>query len=183
MLDKSNYNPCYFGKNCKMQLGSAQLGLFETPEEGVFELPVTNFVEPTGKFRDMQITAVTLDEMKHCLRRYRALGVREVTLVTHSFEFYFLDSASNRRGHVNRVNVERLRGLCRYLSENAQDFEVDTVERSLAASRPILRRAARGSRKAAQAKGFPRRRCYQRALFEEGEVVADRRILRRSLCR
>ncbi|WP_437769611.1 hypothetical protein WMF27_07440 [Sorangium sp. So ce281] len=123
----SNYNPCYFSKNCKMQYPGARLGLFETPEPGVYELPVTNFIEPTKRFRHLQITAVTLDEIKHCLLRYRALGVKEVTLVTHSFEFYFLDSAEARRGFPNRLNVERLRGLCRFLDENSKDFEVDTV--------------------------------------------------------
>jgi hypothetical protein len=123
----SNYNPCYFGKNCKMRYSGAQLGLFATPEEGVYELPITNFIEPTGGFRHLQVTAVSLEEIKHCLERCRALGVREVTLVTHSFEFYFLDSAASRCGHVNRLNVERLRGLSRFLHERSADFEVDTV--------------------------------------------------------
>lgn len=123
----SNYNPCYFGKNCRMRYPGARLGLFSTPEKGVYELPITNFVEPTRRFRHLQITAVSLEEMKHCLLRYRALGVREVTLVTHSFEFYFLDATTPRRGYLNRLNVERLRGLCRFLKENSRDFEVDTV--------------------------------------------------------
>ncbi|AUX20849.1 hypothetical protein SOCEGT47_013250 [Sorangium cellulosum] len=141
----SNYNPCYFKKNCKMQYPGARLGLFETPEEGVYELPITNFIEPTRRFRHLQITAVTLDEIKHCLMRYRALGVREVTLVTHSFEFYFLDSASARRGHPNRLNMDRLRGLCRFLKESSRDFEVDTVgslARRLAEAAPEDRESA-----------------------------------------
>jgi hypothetical protein len=123
----SNYNPCYFEKNCKMRYPSAALGLFPTSEEGVWELPITNFIEPTGAYRHLQITAVSLEEMKHCLSRCRALGVREVTIVTHSFEFFFVDSAASRRGHLNRVNVERLRGLSRFLQERSGEFEVDTV--------------------------------------------------------
>lgn len=141
----SNYNPCYFRKNCKIQYPGARLGLFETPEKGVYELPITNFIEPTKRFRHLQITAVTLEEMKHCLWSYRALGVREVTLVTHSFEFYFLASASARRGHPNRLNMDRLRGLCRFLMENSKDFEVDTVgalARRLAESAPEDRECA-----------------------------------------
>jgi len=123
----SNYNPCYFSKNCRMRLDDAPLGLFATPEEGVWELPITNFLEPRGGHRHMQITAVSAQEMIEGLRRCRALGVREVTLVTHSFEFFFIDEPERRRGHVNRINVDRLRALCRYLHEHADEFEVDTV--------------------------------------------------------
>ena len=123
----SNYNPCYFEKNCKMRYPAASLGLFPTPEPGVWELPITNFVEPTGAFRHLQITAVSLEEMRHCLLRCREMGVREVTIVTHSFELFFTRSADARRGHVNRLNVDRLRGLCRFLQERSSEFEVDTV--------------------------------------------------------
>ncbi|MCC6557696.1 MAG: hypothetical protein IT372_32485 [Polyangiaceae bacterium] len=123
----SNYNPCYFEKNCRMRHPAADLGLFATPEEGVWELPITNFIEPTGAFRHLQITAVTFEEMKHCLLRCRAMGVHEVTVVTHSFELFFTDSAEARRGHPNRLNVDRLRALCRFLQDHSRDFEVDTV--------------------------------------------------------
>ncbi len=123
----SNYNPCYFGKNCRMRLDEAPLGLFATPEPGVWELPITNFLEPRGRHRHLQITAVSVGEMIDAMQRCRALGVREVTLVTHSFEFFFLDDPERRRGHMNRINVDRLRGLCRYLQEHEDEFQVDTV--------------------------------------------------------
>jgi hypothetical protein len=123
----SNYNPCYFEKNCRMRLHDAPLGLFATPEEGVWELPITNFVEPRGAFRHLQITAVSLGEMIDCLERCRELGVREVTIVTHSFELFFLDAPERRRGHLNRINLERLRGLCAFLDRRSRDFQVDTV--------------------------------------------------------
>lgn len=123
----SNYNPCYFSRNCKMRLDRAPLGLFASPEEGVWELPITNFREPRGGYRHMQITAVSVAEMAECLQRCRALGVQEVTLVTHSFEFFFVDDAERRRGHPNQINLERLRSLCRYLQQHAHEFEVDTI--------------------------------------------------------
>jgi len=141
----SNFNPCYFGKCCKMRLDDAPLGLFATPEPEVWELPITNFRDPRGDFRHVQITAVSAQEMIQCLRRYRALGVQEITVVTHSFEFFFLDDANRRRGHVNRINVDRLRGLCRYLQEHDDEFEVDTVGAlgqrlgaGVQAARPVL---------------------------------------------
>ena len=123
----SNYNPCYFAKNCKMRDPARVARAVPSSEEGVWELPITNFIEPTGAFKHLQITAVSLEEMKHCLRTCRALGVREVTIVTHSFEFFFVDSVAGRRGHMNRVKVDRLRGLCRFLRECSREFEVETV--------------------------------------------------------
>lgn len=123
----SNYNPCYFSKNCRMRLDRAPLGLFSSPTAGVWELPITNFLEPRGGHRHLQITAVSVDEMIDCLQAYRALGVREITLVTHSFEFFFLDDPARRRGHPNQINLERLRGLCRYLQEHDHEFEVEPV--------------------------------------------------------
>ena len=50
----SNFNPCYFGKCCKMRLDDAPLGLFATPEPEVWELPITNFLEPRGGHRDVR---------------------------------------------------------------------------------------------------------------------------------
>ncbi|EYF04156.1 hypothetical protein [Chondromyces apiculatus] len=123
----SNYNPCYFSKNCRMRLDEPALGLFVSPEEGVWELPITNFQEVRGGYRHLQISAVSVGETIRCLRRYRALGVREVTLVTHSFEFFFLDDPERRRGRPNQINLERLRGVSRYLQQHADEFEVDTV--------------------------------------------------------
>lgn len=123
----SNYNPCYFRKNCRMRVDGAPLGLFETSEPGVWELPISNFIEPRGRHRHLQITAVSVGEMIEAMQRLRGLGVREITFVTHSFEFFFLDHPERRRGHLNRINVDRLRGLCRYLQEHSDEFEVDTV--------------------------------------------------------
>lgn len=123
----SNYNPCYFSKNCRMRFEGAALGLFGTPEDGVWELPITNFLDPRGLPRHLQITAVSVPEVTDCLRRCRALGVREVTLVMHPFEFFFVDDRERRRGHANRINRDRLRGVCRWLQEHADEFAVDTV--------------------------------------------------------
>ena len=123
----SNYNPCYFSKNCLMRVDAPEPGLFPTEVEGVWELPIANFVERRGGYRHLQITAVSLDEMKEHLWQCRRLGIGEACVVTHSFEFFFLDSIKEKKGHKNLVNVARLRGLCRFLENHADDFEVDTV--------------------------------------------------------
>ena len=75
----------------------------------------------------MQITAVSLDEMKRCLLAAHAGGIGEVTLLTHSFELCHIDDPAARRGRVNTINLLRLRGLCRFLSKHADLFEVDTA--------------------------------------------------------
>jgi hypothetical protein len=126
LLISSNYNPCYFAKKCKIEWPHLAVGLFDTGEN-VWELPVTNFREPSGSFRHMQITAVSLPEMKRVLLRAHELGMGEVTLVTHSFEFFHLDSAEHHRGRPNSVNIRRLRGLARFLRENAHLFTVETM--------------------------------------------------------
>ena len=127
----SNYNPCYFQKNCKMRSDESGAGLFYVKTgrgaDGVWELPISNFREEGGNYRHVQITAVSLDEMKDHLREARRLGIGEVTVVTHSFEFCHIDSIEKKSGRTNTVNLLRLRGLCRFLREHSDEFEVETV--------------------------------------------------------
>jgi hypothetical protein len=122
----SNYNPCYFDRGCAMRSLRAGPGLFRSDVPAVWELPISCLIEPSGGYRHLQITAVSLEEMEHCLLRSRELGIREVTIVTHSFELFFMDSPAERRGHKNLINLHRLRGLCRFLQERSDAFEVDT---------------------------------------------------------
>jgi len=123
----SNYNPCYFKKNCKMRTDKAESGLFATDVPGVYELPISTFVERGGNHRHLQITAISLREMIDSLKQYRALGVTEVTVVTHSFEFSFLDSPNAKKGRPNQVNIDRMRGLARFVKESSNDFVFHTV--------------------------------------------------------
>ncbi len=122
----SNFNPCYFGKNCKMRFEGAGSGLFLAPH-GVWELPISTFTERGGGERHVQITAISLSETLDYLVKARALGMTEVTVVTHSFELCHIDSISGQVGRPNTVNLLRFRGLCRWLAEHDDEFEVDTV--------------------------------------------------------
>ena len=122
----SNYNPCYFQKNCAMRFEGAGAGLFVAPH-GVWELPISTFTERGGGQRHVQITAISLGETLDYLEKARALGLREVTIVTHSFELCHIDSVSARLGRPNTVNLLRFRGLCEFLGRRRADFEVDTV--------------------------------------------------------
>ena len=119
----SNYNPCYFDKNCKLRFAGASAGLF-VAEHGIWELPITNLVEPNGSHRHAQITAISRAETRALLDAAHASGLRDVTIVTHSFELYHLDSPTT--GRANSVNVLRLRALAKYLAEHRDRFEVAT---------------------------------------------------------
>jgi hypothetical protein len=121
----SNYNPCYVHR-CKIRHAGAAPGLF-AGEGGVWELPITTFAEFHGGTRHLQVTAISLLEMRHALVEARRLHMREVTIVAHPFEFFYIDSIPERRGRPNNVNRWRLRGLCRFLAERREDFEVETV--------------------------------------------------------
>lgn len=122
----SNYNPCYADKGMRIAYDGAASELFETGE-GVWELPISTFVEGNGAHRHLQITAISLQEMKHALLSAHRLGIGEVCIVTHSFEIYHLDSAERRLGRLNRMNFYRLWGLCRFLHKNRDKFSVETV--------------------------------------------------------
>jgi hypothetical protein len=130
----SNYNPCYFDKRCRMRHDGARAGLFE-PVPGVWELPIANFRDAFaqkatasgGGFRHVQITAVSTGEMEDYLTQAREAGIREVCIVTHSFELCHIDDVEACTGRINTVNLHRLRSLCRFLKERSSDFEVDTV--------------------------------------------------------
>lgn len=123
----SNYNPCYFRKNCKMRSNRAESGLFQSEVPGVYELPISTFVERGGNHRHLQITAISRWEMVDALWQYRELGVSEVTVVTHSFEFSFLDSATAKTGRPNHVNIDRMRALARFVTDHPHDFCFHTV--------------------------------------------------------
>jgi len=122
----SSYNPCYFDKNCKMRFDAPSAGLFRAAH-GVWELPITTIVEASGAHRHAQITAISRGETRALLEAAHAAGIAEVTIVTHSFELYHLDSIAGRTGRPNSVNVLRLRALARYLADHRDRFEVDTV--------------------------------------------------------
>jgi hypothetical protein len=122
----SNYNPCYFTKNCHMSFQQASSDVFEA-EHGIVELPISCLKYGEKEFRHMQIAAVSLDEMKYYLLKAHAAGMRNVTIVTHSFELYHIDDTDKKIGRINSVNLNRFRGLCKFLSANSDKFKVETI--------------------------------------------------------
>ncbi len=164
MVLSSNYNPSYCRRECKIDYDDAASDLFATSADGVWELPISNFLQPDGGFRHLQITATSLEEMKVALAQSRRLGIGHVTFVTHSFEFCCIDSPEARLGHPNHVNCSRLRGLLRFLREHPEDYQVETAG-------ALARRLQEGAavRLSGQTR-YPqeRRRHYYRRLIEQG---------------
>jgi len=123
----SNLNLSYLSKNCRLRWPSTANALFETDVPGVWELPISNFRDGPGRLRHLQITAASFGEIKHYLLEARRLGLPEVTIVSHSFEFSFIDSVSAKTGRLNSINVDRLRRLLGFLNDHSDEFELDTV--------------------------------------------------------
>lgn len=94
--------------------------------EGVMEVPVTTYVDSQwlGKphKKSLQITSCSWPEMRHLLWQARALGIEQVIILTHPFEFFKSRDPQYRHLRRNRVNQQRLINLCRFLSTHDQDF-------------------------------------------------------------
>jgi hypothetical protein len=150
----SSFNPCYFEKNCKQRFERSSAGLFEA-EHGIWELPITTFLERGGTHRHAQITAISRAETRALLESAHAAGLTEVNIVTHSFELYHLDSITGRTGRPSTINVRRLRDLARFLGENRDRFEVDTVG---ALAKRLRDRTEPAPRHIEHVHGDPRRR-------------------------
>jgi hypothetical protein len=122
----SNFNLCYLEKSCRILWPTPANALFDT-RAGVHELPVTNFADGRGHFRHLQISAVSFPEMRHALMEASRLGLPQVTIVTHPFEYFLTDSDADETGRPNPLNIERLRQLCRFLRERSDLFITETV--------------------------------------------------------
>ena len=122
----SNLNLCYLSRGCAIRWPTPANALF-LASDGVWELPVSNFQEAGGGYRHLQVTAISFGEMRHFLETAWRLRIPEVTVVTHCFEFFFLDSPAGRLGHPNWINVHRWRQLCRFLRERQDQLEVEAV--------------------------------------------------------
>jgi hypothetical protein len=122
----SSFNLCYLEKSCRILWPTPANALFDT-HTGVYELPITNFADGRGHFRHLQVSAVSFPEMRHALLEASRLGLPQVTVVTHPFEYFLIDSDAEATGRPNAINIERLHQLCRFLRERSDLFVVDTV--------------------------------------------------------
>jgi hypothetical protein len=152
----SSLNLCYLDRHCRILWPTPANALFDT-RAGVHELPITNFADGKGRFRHLQISAVSFPEMRHALMEASRLGLPQVTILTHPFEYFSIDSDTLRMGRPNPLNIERLRRLCRFLRERSDLFVTDTVgalARRLAEGAPPERSAVPRGRLALRYRRF-----------------------------
>jgi hypothetical protein len=157
----SDFNLCYLEKSCRILWPNPANGLFDTrialatdgphPAGTVWELPVTNFLDGPGQFRHLQVSAVSFPELRHTLLEAHRMGLPEVTILTHPFEYFWIDSVPEAIGRPNLVNIERLRQICAFLRDGADLFENDTLG-------ALAERLRTGSEAAQERQAVPRGR-------------------------
>jgi len=85
--------------------------------EGVREYPITVFQDRPGRLRQVQIGSTSIGEMFHLLRQAHGQGRRAFVIVSHNFEMLVAGTTNP-----DPVVVRRFKALCRFLSENRDDF-------------------------------------------------------------
>jgi hypothetical protein len=169
----SSYNLAYLNGAsgvCRIMWPNEEAALFQA-DSGIHELPITAFRTPGG-YRPLQVSAVSFAEMRDALWQARALGLPEVCVITHTFEFFYIDAIRERLGRPNRLNQRRFESLCEFLARHSKDFEVETI-RDLARRLPIERR--RGHLPLPRGKGALR----MRRLVEQGFKRIEAHLLTR----
>lgn len=126
-LVDSSYNRAYLPAPCLLEdNGINDLAYLD----GIWELPVTNFVESTKlrskRFKPFDINGVSFPEMKWVLNRAKENGPRSVTIILHSFSFLKPYDVQYNKVRPRRYVIQRFEKLCQYLRENVDMFEVRT---------------------------------------------------------
>ena len=124
----SSYNRSYLGNSCLLEdKGINDLTLLD----GIWELPITNFIEHTGirsaRHIPMDINGASADEMKFVLRQAKISGPRSITIIMHSFSFIKPYDVQYNKVRPRQHVISRFVNLCRFLRENAEAFEVKTI--------------------------------------------------------
>ena len=93
---------------------------------GVMELPILTYQDMSfaGRkhWKSLQITSCSWPEMRHILWQARKLGVENIVILTHPFEFIKRADFQYRKLTRNRINQNRLKKLCAFIRQHDQDF-------------------------------------------------------------
>jgi hypothetical protein len=95
--------------------------------EGIWELPITNFVENTflrGKrFKPLDLNSVSFAEMRSVLYQSGiGHGPANITILLHSFSFIKAKDLQYRECTVNNQAIQRFERICRYLGNHLETF-------------------------------------------------------------
>jgi len=93
---------------------------------GVMEIPVFSYqysrFAGRARKKSLQITSCSWPEMKYLLWKARSTGIENIVILTHPFEYIKKSDFQYRKLTRNRVNQQRLRNLCEFISQHPQDF-------------------------------------------------------------
>ncbi len=115
ILYDSSHNGSYHPWPSALPLDPRQIA--PTMQDGVIEIPVTQFEQHSGKVRHLQICAVSFGEMKAALKHAADQRHPVTTLVGHSFELATRDGT-----RANPMLVSRFEKLCGFLAAHPEQM-------------------------------------------------------------
>ena len=123
----SSFNSMFRGSSCLIDTASGT----NTPWQvgTVWEVPVTSF--ETGawgmrRFKGLEVSAVSLWEMKQLLEKALYLPMKTVVVIVHSFSLLKIKDLQFRQIRPDFLVISRFRGLCEFLRRRSEDFRVVT---------------------------------------------------------
>ena len=123
----SSYNTAYLGSPCL--LDDIRINDL-TYLEGIYEFPITNFVESSKlrskRFMPLDINGVSFQETKTVLNHARYNGPQNITIILHSFNFVKAYNVQYSRTKPRRHVIKRFDNLCAFLDENNDVFKTKT---------------------------------------------------------
>jgi peptidoglycan/xylan/chitin deacetylase (PgdA/CDA1 family) len=157
VLIDSSYNLAFLDRTCGFRKRPLNAPCVL---EGIHEFPVTNFNSGgPGRYKSLEISAVSVWEILTSIRKLRASGCRHVVLVFHSFSFLKRRGVRFEKARPDRIVIQRFRRLCEQLKRMSDEVEVAVlgnidlpaagtpqpqVVPSLGWLRPTIRKAVQG---------------------------------------
>lgn len=99
---------------------------------GIFELPITNFIENTfitsHRYKPLDINGVSYEEIQYVLTNaQKGHGPNHITILLHSFSFLKALDVQYQKFRIRFNVISRFKKLCRFLANNKNTFEVTTL--------------------------------------------------------
>ena len=122
-LIDSSYNAAYLGGPCLLK--DKKINDL-TDFEGIWEFPVTNFLEPglfgMERFKPMDVNGVSFPAMQEVLKKAVTAGPRNVTIILHSFSFLMPFDLQYKRVKPRFRVIRWFDKLCAFLKNNENIF-------------------------------------------------------------
>jgi hypothetical protein len=127
VLIDSSYNKAYLGDTCLLDnKGINDLTFLNE----IWEFPITNFVESTKvrpkRFKPLDINGVSFQEMKYILNQAKEGGLRNITIIMHSFSFLKPYDVQYDSVKPREYVIRRFEKLCNFLKQNPDAFKTRT---------------------------------------------------------